>query len=91
MFVMIMDDQGEEYDIVWDNMFFGLLVIGDYGIYFIGYLKYLWVMEKMFECMFVGVFEGKYDWILDFLWLVIGSIFFVLLIVVLVGLEDVDD
>lgn len=87
----ITDDQGEEHDIVRDNMPFGSPATGDYGTYFIGYSKHLWVTEKMLERMFVGVPEGKHDRILDFSRPVTGSTFFVPSTAVLAGLEDVDD
>jgi putative iron-dependent peroxidase len=86
----ITDDQGEEHDIVRDNMPFGSPATGDYGTYFIGYSKKLWVTEKMLERMFIGVPEGKHDRILDFSRPVTGTTFFVPSTAVLAGLEDVN-
>lgn len=87
----ITDDNGEEHDIVRDNMPFGSPAAGDYGTYFIGYSKNLWVTEKMLERMFIGVPEGKHDRILDFSRAVTGSTFFVPSASVLASLGDLDD
>lgn len=73
----IEDDQGIEHDILRDNMPFGSPAAGEFGTYFIGYSKDLWVIEKMLERMFVGVPEGLHDRILDFSKAVTGSTFFV--------------
>ena len=87
----IEDEEGNEHDIVRDNMPFGSPASGEYGTYFIGYSKKLWVTEKMLERMFVGCPEGKHDRILDFSTPVTGSTFFVPSAGVLAGLEDVED
>ncbi|KAK0391514.1 hypothetical protein NLU13_1014 [Sarocladium strictum] len=87
----ITDEQGEEHDIVRDNMPFGSPATGDYGTYFIGYSKKLWVTEKMLERMFIGVPEGKHDRILDFSTPVTGTTFFVPSTAFLAGLGDVKD
>ncbi|CAG8978102.1 hypothetical protein HYALB_00000775 [Hymenoscyphus albidus] len=71
----IEDDSGE-YDILRDNMPFGSPGQGEYGTYFIGYSRRLWVIEKMLRRMFVGVPEGKHDRLLDFSTPVTGSTFF---------------
>lgn len=83
IFVMIVDDDGIEYDILCDNMFFGCFGQGEYGIYFIGYFRYLWVMQKMLECMFFGDLLGMYDCLFDFLMVYIGVVFFVFVLCML--------
>lgn len=71
----IEDDAGE-YDILRDNMPFGAPGKGEFGTYFIGYSRRLWVIERMLERMFVGVPEGKHDRLLDFSTAVTGNTFF---------------
>lgn len=73
----IVDADGVEHDILRDNMPFGAPGKGEYGTYFIGYSRQLWVTEEMLRRMFVGVPEGKHDRILDFSTPVTGSVFFV--------------
>ncbi len=73
----ILDDQGIERDILRDNMPFGRPGQGEYGTYFIGYSRRLWVIEKMLERMFVGDPPGDYDRILDASTAVTGTTFFV--------------
>ncbi|KAF6815040.1 dyp-type peroxidase family [Colletotrichum musicola] len=73
----ITDEDGEEHDILRDNMPFGSPASGEYGTYFIGYSKKLWVIEKMMERMFVGDPPGMHDRILDFSRPVTGTTFFV--------------
>src|ERR1700742_2279628 len=50
----IVDADGTEHDILRDNMPFGRPGHGEYGTYFIGYSRYLWVIEKMLQRMYVG-------------------------------------
>lgn len=71
----IEDDAGE-YDILRDNMPFGSPGQGEFGTYFIGYSRRLWVIETMLKRMFVGVPEGKHDRLLDFSTPVTGTTFF---------------
>ncbi|MFT4109421.1 Dyp-type peroxidase [Propionicimonas sp.] len=59
-------DEAGEHDIVRDNMPFGRPGHGEFGTYFIGYSRHLWVIEKMLERMFVGDPPGSHDRILDF-------------------------
>ncbi|KAL1409338.1 hypothetical protein Q8F55_003320 [Vanrija albida] len=73
----IVDENGVEHDILRDNMPFGAPGKGEYGTYFIGYSRRLWVTEEMLRRMFIGVPEGKHDRILDFSTAVTGSVFFV--------------
>ncbi len=70
-------DNGEELDILRDNMPFGRPGHGEYGTFFIGYSRRLWVTEKMLENMFVGVPPGKHDRMLDFSKAVTGNVYFV--------------
>ena len=51
----IVDDAGNEHDILRDNMPFGRPGQGEFGTYFIGYARDLWVIEKMLSNMFIGV------------------------------------
>lgn len=62
----IQDDAGNEYDILRDNMPFGRPGQNEFGTYFIGYTRYLWVIEKMLQRMYVGEPPGAYDRLLDF-------------------------
>ncbi|KAK8046498.1 iron-dependent peroxidase [Apiospora saccharicola] len=73
----IVDEQtGEEHDILRDNMPFGSPGTGQFGTYFIGYSRRLWVVEKMLERMFVGVPAGMHDRILDYSTALTGTTFF---------------
>lgn len=72
----IEDDQGNEHDILRDNMPFGSPGSGEFGTYFIGYTRRLWVIEKMLERMFVGEPPGLHDRILDFSKPLTGITFF---------------
>lgn len=71
------EKDGVEYDILRDNMPFGAPGQGEYGTYFIGYSRRLWVTEQMLERMFIGNPPGKYDRILDYSRAVTGSTYFV--------------
>jgi porphyrinogen peroxidase len=73
----IADEYGHEHGILRDNMPFGSPASGEFGTYFIGYSKKLWVIEKMLENMFIGNPPGLHDKILDFSRPVTGSTFFV--------------
>ena len=72
----ITDDEGE-HDILRDNMPFGQPGVGEFGTYFIGYSRHLWVTEKMMERMYIGDPPGDYDRILDFSTPHTGSTFFI--------------
>lgn len=72
----IEDDQGNEHDILRDNMPFGSPGSGEFGTYFIGYTRRLWVIEKMLERMFIGDPPGLHDRILDFSTATTGTTFF---------------
>ena len=73
----IVDAAGNEHDILRDNMPFGRPGQAEFGTYFIGYARNLWVIEKMLSNMFMGVPEGQYDRILDFSSATTGTTFFV--------------
>lgn len=72
----IVDDDGTEHDILRDNMPFGRPGQGEYGTYFIGYSRHLWVTQKMLERMFLGDPPGMHDRLLDFSTAHTGSVFF---------------
>jgi len=73
----ITDDDGVEHDILRDNMPFGSPGRGEFGTYFIGYARDLWVIERMLERMFVGDPPGMHDRLLDFSTALTGGTFFV--------------
>ncbi len=62
----IVDASGKEHHILRDNMPFGRPGQREFGTYFIGYSRHLWVIEKMLERMYVGDPPGAYDRLLDF-------------------------
>ncbi len=72
----IVDADGVEHDILRDNMPFGRPGQKEFGTYFIGYTRHLWVIEKMLERMFVGDPPGAYDRLLDFSTPQTGTTFF---------------
>jgi putative iron-dependent peroxidase len=74
---VITDDDGNELDIVRDNMPFGRPAYGEFGTYFIGYAKSPVVIERMLENMFVGSPPGNHDRILDFSTPHTGALFYV--------------
>jgi porphyrinogen peroxidase len=73
----IVDDDGEEHQIVRANMPFGRVGAGEFGTYFIGYARHPDVIEQMLTNMFVGKPPGNHDRILDFSTAVTGSLYFV--------------
>jgi porphyrinogen peroxidase len=70
-------ENGQEFQIVRDNMPFGKVGHGEYGTYFIGYCRTPRVTEQMIENMFIGKPPGNYDRLLDFSRAVTGALFFV--------------
>jgi porphyrinogen peroxidase len=72
----ITDADGNEYDILRDNMPFGRPGQQEFGTYFIGYTRYLWVIEKMLQRMYIGDPPGAYDRLLDFSTPHTGTTFF---------------
>ena len=73
----VIEEAGEEIDILRRNMPFGTVTDGDSGTYFIGYARSPRVLEQMLENMFVGRPPGNYDRLLDFTHPVTGTKFFV--------------
>lgn len=73
----IEDEEGNEHEILRDNMPFGSPSSKEFGTFFIGYSKRLWVIEKMLDRMFIGNPPGKHDRILDYSTPVTGTTFFV--------------
>lgn len=84
----IEDDDGNEHDILRDNMPFGSPSSGECGTYFIGYTRRLWVIEKMLERMFIGEPPGLHDRLLDFSQARTGTVFFAPSVNVLAGLDS---
>ena len=82
---------GEEVDILRDNMPFGSVGDGEYGTYFIGYARSPATIEQMLVNMFAGSPEGNYDRLLDFSRAVTGNLFFVPSVPLLEGLADGPD
>lgn len=72
----IVDEHGVEHDILRDNMPFGRPGHAEYGTYFTGYSRNLWVIQQMLHNMFVGGKTGHHDRILDFSTAITGSTFF---------------
>jgi porphyrinogen peroxidase len=70
-------ENGEELDIVRDNMPFGEVGKGEYGTYFCGYARSPHRIEQMLENMFVGRPPGNYDRLLDFSRALTGGLFFI--------------
>jgi putative iron-dependent peroxidase len=70
------EEDGEELEIVRDNMPFGNPSRGEYGTYFIGYARAASTIELMLENMFIGNPPGNYDRLLDFSTAVTGNLFF---------------
>ncbi|WP_200834537.1 Dyp-type peroxidase [Amycolatopsis alkalitolerans] len=73
----IVGEDGEERQIVRDNMPFARLADGERGTYFIGYAADPGVIEQMLENMFIGSPPGNTDRILEFSTPVTGCLFFV--------------
>jgi putative iron-dependent peroxidase len=70
-------EDGEQLEIVRDNMPFGEVGKGEFGTYFIGYARSPHRIEQMLVNMFVGQPPGNYDRLLDFSRAVTGTLFFV--------------
>ncbi len=73
----IIDDDGEQQQILRFNMPFGRVGAHEFGTYFIGYARSPEVIEQMLSNMFIGNPPGNYDRILDFSQALTGSLFFV--------------
>ncbi|MGW5664668.1 Dyp-type peroxidase [Streptomyces sp. NPDC003758] len=72
----VTDADGNEREILRDNMPFGSVGRGEFGTYFIGYARTPDVTETMLERMFLGTQSASHDRILDFSTPVTGSLFF---------------
>jgi putative iron-dependent peroxidase len=72
---VIEDEQGEQLQILRDNMPFGRIASRELGTYFIGYARSPAVIERMLERMFLG--DPSHDRILDFSRAVTGTLLFV--------------
>ena len=84
----IEDENGDEHDILRDNMPFGSPGSGEFGTYFIGYSRRLWVIERMLQRMFVGDPPGLHDRLLDFSKPLTGTTFFALSASLLASLDS---
>lgn len=73
----IVDENGDERQIMRFNMPFGRVGAAEFGTYFVGYVRTPAVIEQMLENMFIGRPPGNYDRILDFSTAITGSLFFV--------------
>jgi putative iron-dependent peroxidase len=73
----IVDENGDQVQILRDNMPFGAPGSGEFGTYFIGYSRSPDTTEQMLRNMFIGLPEGNYDRLLDFSTAVTGTLFFV--------------
>ncbi len=71
------EKDGQQLQIVRDNMPFGEIGKGEFGTYFIGYARSPDRIEQMLINMFVGRPPGNYDRLLDFSKAVTGTLFFV--------------
>lgn len=71
------EENGEQLQIVRDNMPFGEVGKSEFGTYFIGYARSPQRIEKMLQNMFIGNPPGTYDHLLDFSRAVTGTLFFV--------------
>ena len=74
---VVEDADGNEQQILRDNLAFGSIGAQEFGTYFIGYARSASVTELMLRRMFIGEPEGNYDRILDFSTAITGSLFFV--------------
>ncbi|MFC1421227.1 Dyp-type peroxidase [Streptacidiphilus cavernicola] len=79
---------GEQRQILRDNMPFGSPGKGEFGTYFIGYARTPDVTEEMLRHMFLGDGPVSHDRILDFSTAVTGTLFFVPHADFLEGLAD---
>ena len=73
----IIGPDGDERQILRDNMAFGTIGRREFGTYFIGYAATPSVIEQMLRNMFIGDPPGNHDRILDFSTAITGSLFFV--------------
>jgi putative iron-dependent peroxidase len=74
---VIEDENGEELQILRDNMPFGNVRDAEYGTYYIAYAADPGVTERMLRNMFIGDPPGTTDRLLDFSTATTGGLFFV--------------
>jgi len=72
----LVEENGEEVDVLRHNMPFGKASGGEAGTYFIAYAKTPRPLEIMLENMVIGRPPGNYDRLLDFTHPVTGTLFF---------------
>lgn len=70
-------ENGQQLEIVRDNMSFGDAGRGEFGTYFCGYARSPHRIEQMLINMFIGRPPGNYDRLLDYSKAVTGTLFFV--------------
>lgn len=70
-------EDGQDVQILRDNMPFGDVRKSEFGTYFIGYARTPRHIERMLQNMFIGDPPGNHDRILDFSRAVTGMLFFV--------------
>lgn len=73
----ITDNDGNQLQILRDNMPFGEVGKSEFGTYFIGYACDPARTERMLDNMFIGDPPGTYDRLLDFSKAVTGCLFFI--------------
>ena len=73
----IVDEHGQERQIVRFNMPFGRVGAAEFGTYFIGYASDPSVIEEMLRNMFIGNPPGNHDRVLDYSTAATGTLFFV--------------
>jgi porphyrinogen peroxidase len=73
----VVDQDGNQLQILRHNMPFGRVGADEYGTYFIGYARTPAVIEEMLRNMFIGKPSGNHDRVLDFSMPVTGALFFV--------------
>lgn len=71
------EENGQQLQIVRDNMPFGTVGKGEFGTYFIGYACSPTRVERMLQNMFIGKPAGNYDRLLDVSTAVTGTLFFI--------------
>ncbi|KDE19739.1 peroxidase [Acetobacter aceti 1023] len=71
------EENGQQLQIVRDNMPFGEVGKGEFGTYFIGYARSPARIEQMLQNMFIGKPPGNYDRLLDVSTAVTGTLFFI--------------
>jgi putative iron-dependent peroxidase len=73
----IIDENGQQQQILRANMPFGSVGSGEFGTYYIAYARRPDVIEQMLSNMFIGNPAGNTDRILDFSTPLTGNLFFV--------------